>query len=119
MSTRTKRVEEMMTHAIRGAFLYEIDDPRLKGIDVTKVSITPDLKLAYVHFLLSGPGVSRDAKREREVMAGFQKVTSFLRRRVSEKVVLKYVPELRFFYDEGLEKELRIAQLLSDIKSET
>lgn len=118
MSTRVKRVEEVMTHALRELFLYEVNDPRLQGIDITSVQMTPDLRLAYVRFVIGGPGAPRDDAREREAVKGFQKVTPFLRHQLAEKIILKYSPDLKFFYDEGLEKEMRIERLLSDIKKE-
>ena len=54
-----------------------------------------------------------DAK---EALEGLKKTSSMLRREVSKKVGLRYAPELRFFYDDGLDRSNRIDELLEEVK---
>lgn len=118
MSTRQKRVEEAMLHALRELFLFEVHDPRITGTSITSVSMTPDLQLAHVNYVFGGPGNERDPVREALAAKGFLKVAPFLRHALAKKITLKYTPNLEFHYDEGLEKGLRVEQVLREIETE-
>jgi ribosome-binding factor A len=41
-----------------------------------------------------------------------------LRREVTHRLGLRYAPELRFFYDEGVDHETKIEQVLAEIDAE-
>lgn len=115
MSTRVKRVEELLGQTLRELFLFQVSDPRAKGIQLTTINMTPDLRLAHVNYILEG---ERDAKREADVAKALRKLSPFLRRQLTEKVLLKYSPELDFHYDEGFEKEQRIEKILHELENE-
>src|SRR3990167_3451303 len=121
MSTRVKRVEESMIHALRELLLFEVGDPRLTGVFITAVNMTSDLRLAHVNYILEDtaqPTHDRDPKREIEAMKGLKKVSPYLRRKLAEKILLKYSPDIQFHYDEGYEKGLHIERLLHEIETE-
>jgi ribosome-binding factor A len=41
-----------------------------------------------------------------------------LRREVTNRVKMRYAPELRFFYDDRLDKVTRIEELLEEVKKD-
>lgn len=97
-----------MQRCLAEALIHEARDPRLAGVNISRLRLTPDLKLARVYFLLlAEERVSRD-----EALAGLQKAVPFFRRRIAEVMQLRYTPDLRFFYDEELDEARRIDSVL-------
>ena len=73
---------------------FESADPRLTGIDVSGVIVSPDMKKADV--LVSLPG---DAKTRAEAMDGLMNAKAYLRKKLAGRIELFRMPELRFVAD--------------------
>lgn len=86
---------------------FDLSDPHLQGAVVTNVRMSPDLKLARIYFAL--PGCE---EKKRQVLEAFKKAAPYVRRLLSQRLKLKYSPEVQFFYDEGLELENKLKELL-------
>jgi ribosome-binding factor A len=86
-------------------------DPRLAQVTVTRVDLTPDLRLARVAYTVLG-----DDSERAEIQRALVHATPFLKRGVGEGLALRYVPELAFAYDVALEGARRIDALLRGLK---
>ena len=75
---RHARVEEEIRKVLTQLLMFEVKDPRLDGVTVSAIELSPDLSTSRVFFSLFG-----DAERERQVSDGFNAARSFLRRRRS------------------------------------
>lgn len=92
---------------------FDLRDPRLAFVSVTRVQASPDLRHANVYISsLSGE------ESEAEIMAALRKASGFLRRQLGSRTALRYVPELAFHFDDGLIQSQRMADLLDEIASE-
>ena len=87
---------------------HAIDDPRLRGVVVTDVEVTPDLSLAKVYL-----GVAEDAAAER-VLQGAATACGFLRKQLASALYLRAVPRLAFKIDPAFAAATRIEELLAD-----
>ena len=105
------RVQQELATLVRG-----LRDPRVDGVAVTRVEMTDDLSLArvYVRRELG----SHDDRDRRAVLKGLEAASGKLRRDVARGVALRYTPNLRFFYDEGLEAASRVEEILREIEQE-
>jgi ribosome-binding factor A len=108
-SRRQQRVNHALQHEISKLLETELNDPRLEGLTVSGVEISPDLRRARVFIIAVA-----DAAREREVRAGLESATPFLRRELGKRVQLRIVPELDFRFDRSLDHGARIEQLLRE-----
>jgi ribosome-binding factor A len=109
---RPVRVAERVKEEIAVLISRDVRDPRAAGAIVTRVEMTDDLKMARVYIrTLDGTGGD-------EVVEGLSRASSMLRREVTNRVKLRYAPELRFFYDDRLDKVTRIEELLEEVKKE-
>ena len=70
-----------------------------------------DLRIAKVYFSTAGDEASRKAVQE-----GFEKARGFLKRELAQRLELRYMPDLNFYYDESIDYGARIEQLLKDAK---
>lgn len=111
MGLRQYRLAEEIRDLLAGCFLAgQMSDPRLDGVTITFVKLSADLQLASVYFRVYNDESIPDTKD------GLKHCKGFLRRHLATHLSLRRVPELRFFYDESIEKGARIEELLSQAK---
>lgn len=103
---------ELMEMITRGAFR----DPGLSSCYVTEVKLSDDLKHARVYVRSLVTEISA-ADREK-VIAGLGRASGYIRRELAPRLKLKYHPELKFFWDENVDKARRIEELLHEIEKE-
>ena len=89
----------------------EIKDPRLQKAHITRVESTPDLSMARIYVR----PIDGDANQKNSLLKGFASALPFLRRRVGERLQIQKVPELRVFWDEGMEASTRLDELFDEI----
>lgn len=91
--------------------IREIQDPRLHLIYVTDVKI--DKELAYADIFVSAvEGVSRS----KDVLAGLESASGFIRRTLASRVELRAFPRLRFHWDMTPENADHVEKLLADLR---
>ena len=108
-SHRLERVGEAVRHALADVLTRgEVGDPELARwpATVTDVKMTADLKVARV--LIVGLG----GKHGKETVAALQAQRKALRLLVSQRINLKFAPDLKFVLDEGFAARLHIDALL-------
>jgi ribosome-binding factor A len=113
---RAARVAPRVHKELMMALQRDIRDPRVQGVVVVKVDMPDDLQLATVRIRLEMGG--DDPARKKAAMAGLRAASGRLRRTVGANVGLRYTPELRFVFDEGVDHEGRVEELLMEIEKE-
>ncbi len=110
---RMDRVNQMIRREISLIIQQEIGDPRLSFASISRVEVSRDLQHAKVFFCILGD----DLKREQAQQA-LDKASGFIRRCVAQRVTLKFIPELSFYYDKSLDYRTRIEQEVQKISDE-
>jgi|APLow6443716910_1056828.scaffolds.fasta_scaffold123511_2 ribosome-binding factor A len=110
---RASRVGALIHEAISGLLKSAINDPRLASTTVTGVKMTPDLKLAKIYFVISAMAATKD-----EAFAGFEKAKGFIKYTLAQKLKLRYMPELQFYYDNSIDYGFHIDSVLKNIENE-
>ncbi len=90
-----------------------VHDPGIGFITLTRVKVSPDLQVARVYYTSLG-----DPKARRETEKALSRATPFFRRQVGSRLQLRRVPELQFQFDESIEHQDRIEQILRDLHEE-
>jgi len=91
--------------------IREISDPRLKQIYITDVKV--DKELAYADIYVSAvEGVSRS----KDVLAGLESASGFVRRALASRVDLRAFPRLRFHWDMTPENADHIEKILAELR---
>ena len=109
---RPERVAELVLHELAEMLLRDLKDPRLRGVTLTGVKMTDDLRHGKV-FFSHLEGVSR----AKQVIAGFQSAGGFIRKKLGRELGLRYAPEFEFEYDPGIEHGARIDALLREART--
>jgi len=109
---RPERVAEMVLRELSQMLIRDLKDPRLRGVTVTSVRMTDDLRHGRVFFShLEGSGHAAEAVR------GFRSAYGFIRRQIGRSLGLRYTPEFDFEFDPGLERAARVDALLRESRS--
>ena len=111
--SRPDRVGEQIRQELSQILAQQVHDPGIGFITLTRVKVTPDLQLARVLYTVMG-----DDKQKKETVKALERAIPFLRRQIGSRVRLRRVPDLQFFYDESIEHQDRIEQILLDLKRE-
>ena len=110
MSKRTERVADLIRREMMDILMRKMRDPRLSFVSVTGVEVAADLGSAKI-WLSSLDGVEKRA----EIVKVLTHAAPFLRRELAPRLGLREVPELRFAYDESIERGARVEDLLRRI----
>jgi len=108
---RLQRIADRIRLELSEMLIREISDPRLKQIFVTDVKI--DKELAYADVYVSAiEGVSRS----KDVLAGLESASAFIKRILASRVELRAFPRLRFHWDVTPENADRIEKKLAELR---
>lgn len=113
MSRRTDRLNELLLEELARVLREEVQDPRLRLVNLTRVDVAPDLSHARVHFS------AFDSERIPEIQRGLDRAAGFLRTRLARALDLKRMPELRFEHDESIERGSMTLSLLQELADES
>jgi ribosome-binding factor A len=115
-TTRVRRVEQSVREEVSSLIATELKDPRALGAVVTRVQMGGDLRTARVHVRLLEE--VDDVTRRREVVEALRRASGMLRREVTQRLGLRYAPELRFEYDEGVDHLTSVERVLAEIAAD-
>ena len=108
---RLQRIADRIRQELSEMLIHEISDPRLKQIYATDVRV--DRELAYADVYVSAvEGVSRS----RDVLAGLESASGFIRRNLAARVELRTFPRLRFHWDMTPENADHIEKVLAELR---
>jgi ribosome-binding factor A len=111
--SRADRVSVLIQEALSELLKKNIHDPRLAMATVTSVKMSRDLKLARIYFTIYG-----DSQKSEAAVQGFESARGFIKRSLAPRLGLRYMPDLKFFYDDSFEYGSHIDQLLGKISEE-
>lgn len=114
---RLASIEKEVLRVVSTALFEDVKNPKVKGmVSLTKVRVTEDLKFADLYFtILSMEGAQVNKARVEE---GLNEIRGFLRKRVSEELDLRFIPEMRIKIDDSIEYAVKISKILDDIKKQ-
>lgn len=104
---RLRRVDEAVRQVLSDAVATDLKDPRVGFVTVTAVRTSPDLRHARVFVSVLGGEDERAASLD-----GLRSAHGFLQRRVARELRMKHTPTLDFFYDDSVERGMRLSELI-------
>jgi ribosome-binding factor A len=111
--SRPERVGEQIRQELSVLIARAVHDPGVGLVTITYVKMSPDLQMARVFYTLIG-----DAKARKETERALERAAPFLRRQLGGLLRLRRVPELKFQFDESIERQDRIERILLDLEAE-
>lgn len=115
LSRRIDRIEEQIRIEVSEILEREVHDPRIALVSVTGVEMSPDGR----HARLRVSSLASGAAERKKLLDGLKSAAPFIRRSLSQRLAhLKRIPELRFAYDDSLERDSRLAALLDQVRKD-
>lgn len=106
---RPRKVADLMQRELSTLLQREVRDPRVGMVTITSVDVSPDLSHAKVFFTIL------EKSKQEETTRGLQRAASFLRSQLSRRMSMYTTPELRFVYDESVERGDRLSRLIDSV----
>lgn len=95
---RATRVGDQILREMALLLLEKVQDPRIRGVTLTGIRLSNDLRQAKVFYSVLGAEGAVE-----EALKGLNSAKGFIKREIGIRMALRYVPELCFAYDPSLE----------------
>jgi ribosome-binding factor A len=109
-SRRTARVASVIREAVSTAILYELRDPRIENVTVTRVEVSGDIQHAKVYV-----SIMSDERAQTLCMHGLESSAGYLQSKLAERIKTRYTPKLRFVLDEGVKNSFEVSKIIREV----
>jgi ribosome-binding factor A len=106
---RPQKLGDLIQRELSELLQRELRDPRVGMITITGVDVSPDFSHAKVFFTVL------EKQRLEDAREGLRRAAGFLRSRLARRIKLYTTPELRFEYDESVERGDRLSRLINSV----
>ena len=107
--SRADRVGSEIQRDLAELIRTELRDPRLGMVTVQEVRVARDLAVARVFFTLLGGALSPG-----DAVALLNHAAGHLRHLLGRQLRMRSIPELRFEFDESVERGMRLSTLIEE-----
>jgi ribosome-binding factor A len=111
---RLQRIEDRIRDDLSVMVIQKLSDPRVEGAFITDVKV--DREFAFADVFVSAV---EGAERSKEILAGFDHASGFLRKQLASQIELRVFPKLRFHWDPTPENADHIEKLLAQLRNES
>ena len=110
---RTARVAEVIREVAAETILFDLHDPRVKGVTVTRTEVSADLQHAKVFVSLMGT-----PKEQQLCLHGLKHAAGYVQSKLGTRLKTRFTPVVTFVVDEGVKKSLEITRLINEALAE-
>ncbi len=107
---RPQRLGDLIQREVAELIRLEVRDPRVGMITITSVDVSPDLSHAKIFFTML------EKEKLKDTLAGLGRSAGFLRSQLAKRIKMYTTPELRFAYDESVERGDHLSRLIDSVK---
>jgi ribosome-binding factor A len=107
---RAQKLGDLIQRELSELLQRELRDPRVGMVTITSVDVSPDFSHAKVFYTTLNPEHVPEAGK------GLQRAAGFLRSQLAKRIKLYTTPELRFEYDESVERGDRLSRLIDSTR---
>jgi len=106
---RVARVAEVIREVASETILFELQDPRVKGVTVTRVEVAGDLQHAKILVSIMGTPKEQDL-----TMHGLRHAAGFVQSKLGSRLKTRFTPIISFVKDEGVKKSIEVTRLINE-----
>lgn len=111
---RLARVAEVVREVASETILFELRDPRVKGVTVTRAEVSGDLQHAKIYVSVMGTD-----KEQQLTMHGLRHAAGFIQSKLASRLQTRFTPVVKFVLDEGVKKSIEMTRLINEALAET
>ena len=111
MTLRNERIRKTLMKEIADILQKDIRDKRISGVvSILDVEVSHDNSFAKVYYSVFGDDEQKEKTKE-----AIEQHTPQIRYEIGKRVRLRLTPELRFIYDDSIERGTRVTELINKI----
>ena len=111
---RLARVAEAIREVASETILYELRDPRVKLVTVTRAEVSGDLQHAKVYVSIMGTD-----KEQKLTLRGLRHAAGFIQSKLAQRLQTRFTPVVTFVLDQGVKKSIEITRLINEALAES
>src|SRR6266571_1491805 len=106
---RLARVAEAIREVASETILFELRDPRVRGVTVTRAEVSGDLQHAKVYVSVMGsPG------DQKLCLHGLNHASGFIQSKLASRMKTRFTPVIHFILDQGVKNSIEITRLINE-----
>jgi ribosome-binding factor A len=106
---RLARVAEVIREVASETILFELRDPRVKNVTVTRAEVSGDLQHAKVFVSVMGP-----APEQELTLRGLRHAAGFVQSKLASRLQTRFTPVISFVLDQGVKKSIEMTRLINE-----
>lgn len=106
--SRKQRVADMLQVELSMLLHREVEDPRITNVTVTAVDVARN----FAHAKVFVTALNDEAQAKKDLMAALKAASGFMRSQLAKRVQMRTTPELRFIYDDSVQRGYTISELI-------
>lgn len=110
--SRTSRIADQLQRELAQLIQFEVKDPRLGMVTVSHVKVSKDLGFADVYITVLPLNGKDEAEAIIDSLKVLNNAAGFLRGELCRNVKLRVMPQLRFHFDETIERGRHLHHLI-------
>jgi len=106
---RLARVAEAIREVASETILYELHDPRVKFVTVTRAEVSGDLQHAKVYVSIMGT-----PKEQQLTLRGLKHAAGYVQSKLAKRLQTRFTPVLQFVLDQGVKHSIEMTRLINE-----
>jgi ribosome-binding factor A len=106
---RLERVKEVVREVASQTILFELRDPRVKNVTVTRAEVSGDLQHAKVYVSVMGTEAE-----QKLTMHGLKHAAGFIQSKVADRLQTRFTPVITFVLDQGVKQSIEVSRLINE-----
>lgn len=112
-SRKQEEIAELLRRELSNIILYELNDPRVGFVTVTRVKVSKDTRSAEVFVTVRGS----ESEVEQTIMT-LHRGRGYMQKLIAERLRLRWTPLLQFSEDKDLVRARRVMNLIDRVREE-
>src|SRR5438270_2959772 len=106
---RLERVAEAIREVAAETILFELRDPRVRNVTVTRAEVCGDLQHAKVFVSVMGSG-----QEQKLCLYGLKHASGYIQSKLAKRLQTRFTPVIQFVLDEGVKKSIEMTRLINE-----
>ncbi len=106
---RLARVAEAVREVASETILYELHDPRVKRVTVTRAEVSGDLQHAKVYVSIMGT-----EGEQKLTLRGLRHAAGFVQSKLAKRLQTRFTPVVTFVLDQGVKHSIEMTRLINE-----
>ena len=106
---RLERVAEVVREVASETILFEVRDPRVKAVTVTRAEVSGDLQHAKVYVSVMG-----SPAEQKLCLHGLKHAAGFVQSKLANRLKTRFTPVIHFILDQGVKNSIEISRLINE-----